>query len=134
MSNPPSPQSDPHASHSHSHQHDPLQPFSSFFECCISEDSGKLSDKIQQLRQNYAEHQITAEVITPNQAIFIEKDMIVGDLLLNFPEIRPVLEDIHPLGLMSPLINQISLEIFLSDINVDPELICQQLSTLINTK
>jgi len=134
MTQTPHPHSDQHPDHAHDHNHQKKTPFLNFFECCLGDEPAPLSKKIQNLRENYADHQITAEVISPNQIIIIEKDMIVGDLLINFPEIKTTLEDLHPLGMLSPLLDRISLEIFLSDLNVDPEQICQHLSTLINTK
>jgi hypothetical protein len=57
--------------------------------------------------------------------------MIIGDVLLNFPQIRPFLEDLHPLGLMSPLLDQITIEMFFSDQEVDIENICQHITNLI---
>lgn len=106
-------------------------PLAAFFQCCLGDEPAPLSPKIQKLREQIPSSEAQEIHLKPGQKIIITKDMIIGDILTNFPETKTIFEDIHPLGLLSPLLDRITIEIFLSDINVDPDLICQSLSQLI---
>jgi hypothetical protein len=124
------------AAGSHSHvqtdQSKSSHPFAAFFGCCLGAEPAPVSPKIQQLREQLPELATEELVITPGQPITITKDMIIGDVLANFPLARSIFEEIHPLGLLSPRLDQISIEMFLSDLNTDADQICASLTSLIN--
>ncbi len=115
--------------HSHDHEQDPL---SAFFGCCLTEDPTPISAKIQQLREQLPETHNTELTVIPGQNITITKDMIIADVMTTFPITRQVFEDLHPLGLLSPSLDKISIELFLSDLQIDPDQICAELTNLIN--
>lgn len=122
------------ASHSHIHamQGKKPHPLAAFFGCCLGAEPAEISPKIQQLREKLPESTTEELNIIPGQTIIITKDMIIGDVIANFPLVLSVFEDIHPLGLLSPRLDQISIEMFLSDLNTDPDEICVGLTSLIN--
>lgn len=115
----------PNMTKSHSHQHSQPSnsrphPLANFFNCCLGDEPTPISDKVQQLRENLDLNQ--TEEIAPEQfqtgKIIITPDLIIGDLINNFPQIKPYLQEIHPLGMMSPSLHLITLEIFFSDLNL----------------
>ncbi len=108
-------------------------PLSHFFGCCLGNDPTPISPNIQELRLRLGEGHLENVTITPGEAFSITPDMIVADLIFNFPDIGKYLENLHPLGMMSPQLEQISLEIFLADLPVEIEQICQDLNKLINS-
>jgi len=123
--------------HKHAHNHLPTtgerpHPLAAFFGCCLGDEPAPISEKIQSLRKKLPESSTEELKITPGQPIQITKDMIIGDVIANFPLARDIFEEIHPLGLMSPRLDQISIEMFLSDLNTDPDQICASLTSLIN--
>jgi len=128
------------AAHSHKHLHtEGIQsrphPLTQFFGCCLGDEPTPLSDKIQSIRSNLHPGTTLSEVtIEAGQDFLLTKDMIVGDILVNFPQTQPYFQELHPLGLLSPALNHISLEIFFSDLPVDLDQICQELTQLVNQK
>lgn len=120
--------------HHHTHQHEGSRPhpLTQFFGCCLGDDPAPISPKIQSIRENLGKDQDLPVIIRPGQYLVITPDMVVADLLINFPQIKPLLEDLHPLGLLSPVLDQISLEIFFADLAVDVKAVCQQLESLVN--
>ena len=128
--------------HNHQHHHSNQNPaatsrphpLAAFFQCCLGNEPAPLSPKIQKLRDKIPSSQTLEIHLKPGQKITITKDMIIGDVLANFPENKNIFEDIHPLGLLSPLLDQTTIEIFLSDLNIDADLICQSLSKIIAQK
>jgi hypothetical protein len=119
--------------------HDPSQkaakkasPFS-FFECCLKDEPAPLSQKIRDLRAALPTANLEEIIIKPGEQFRVSGDMIVADLLFNFPQIRPYLEDLHPLGLLSPQLDRTSLEMFFSDQDQNLSLICEGLDQIINT-
>jgi hypothetical protein len=122
--------------HQHNHNHGDNSrphPLTQFFGCCLGDDPAPLSPKIQSIRENLENGQIEDVIITPGGEITISKDMIVADILANFPQTKSLFHELHPLGLMSPVLDQISLEIFFSDQpELDLENICLQLESIVN--
>lgn len=120
--------------HSHSYQiGSQYHPLSQFLGCCLGNEPTPLSPRIQAIRSSLEPGNIITPVtISPNQPFQIYQDMIVGDILANFPKTKSYFHEIHPLGLLSPALDQISLEIFFSDIPVDIKQICQELTQIIN--
>jgi hypothetical protein len=122
--------------HQHNHNHGDNSrphPLTQFFGCCLGDDPAPLSPKIQSIRENLENGQIEDFIITPGGKITISKDMIVADILANFPQTKSLFHELHPLGLMSPVLDQISLEIFFSDQpELDLENICLQLESIVN--
>lgn len=108
--------------------------FLSFFECCLKEDPAPIPEKLQNLRRKLPESSYTDVEYKLNQEFTVLPDMIVQDLLTTFPKIKEYLEELHPLGLMSPALSHTSLEILFSDIEADIEQICNDLSHIINHK
>jgi len=125
--------SQPHQ-HKHNHVHNSHpHPLTQFFGCCLGNEPTPLSPKIQNIRENLGNGQIEDVIITPGEKITISKDMIVADILANFPQTKAFFHELHPLGLMSPVLDQISLEIFFSDQpDIDLENICRQLESIVN--
>lgn len=125
-----------HGANSHIHQQKDQSrphPLTQFFGCCLGDDPAPLSPKIQNIRENLENGQIEDVIITPGQKITISKEMIVADILVNFPQTKSLFHELHPLGLMSPVLDQISLEIFFSDQpDIDLENICLQLESIVN--
>lgn len=126
-------------SHTHSHSHnqqkgDPAssQDILQFFSCCLGEDPAPISKKIQNLRANLPESTIEEVNYHPGTAFHVSPDMVVADLLTTFSQTRPYLENLNPLGLLSPTLHTTSLEMFLIDFNVDLETVCRDLDSLIN--
>lgn len=128
------------ADSSHHHPHStPLtdkgqrpHPLAAFFGCCLGDDPAPISPKIQKLREQLPQSATEELTIIPGEHLTITKDMIIGDVIANFPLARSIFEEIHPLGLLSPLLDQISIEMFLSDLNTDADQICASLTSLIN--
>lgn len=116
--------------HNH-HKH----PLGHIFNCCLGDEPTPISNNIQNFRHNYDHnHQlITQEAIKDLQSFSIKKDMIVQDLITNFPQIKNYLQDLHPLGLLSPNLNQLSLEMLFHDIPSNIEDICLNLNKIIHT-
>jgi hypothetical protein len=132
-------QTSPSADHSgHQHVHATGQgrphPLTQFFGCCLGNDPTPISPKIQAIRENLGNGQTESTIIQPGHHLTISQDMVVADILANFPQSRPFFQELHPLGLLSPALDKISLEIFFSDLPVDLEQICQQLENLVNQK
>ena len=125
-----------HGANSYVHEQNPQSrphPLTQFFGCCLGDDPAPLSPKIQSIRENLGNGQTEDVIITPGEKITISKDMIVADILANFPQSKTLLHELHPLGLMSPVLDQISLEIFFSDQpELDLENICLQLESIVN--
>lgn len=126
-------------SHQHSgHSHQRPHPLSGFFNCCLGDEPTPISDKVQQLRENLDIHQseeISADQLK-NGEFDVTPDLITGDLINNFPQISDYLEEIHPLGMLSPSLHLITLEIFLADLNFSTDQlkeIYQKLNTLVRT-
>jgi len=124
--------------HGSSHSH-PLpglgerpHPLAAFFGCCLGDEPAPISQKIQKLRELLPESSTEELSIIPGQPITITKDMIIGDVIANFPLAKSIFEEIHPLGLLSPLLGQTTIEMFLSDLNTDADQICASLTSLIN--
>lgn len=121
----------------HHHHHTDRQsrphPLTQFFGCCLGDEPTPISPKIQQLREQLNSSSIE-EVSTDTEFLAITSDMIVGDILAHFPQTRNYLEDLHPLGLLSPQLDSITLEIFFSDQKVNLDEICQKLSDIISVK
>ncbi len=124
----------PNSSKLNQHNHH-KHPLGHFLNCCLGDEPTPISNNIQNLRYNYDHnHQfITQEAIKDIQSFFIKKDMIVQDLIINFPQIKNYLQDLHPLGLLSPNLNQLSLEMFFHDIPANIEDICLNLNKIIHT-
>lgn len=116
----------------HSHRHSSAKEFFQFFSCCLGEDPAPISDKIQNLRAQLPENSMEEVKYTPGTNFQVLPDMVVGDLLTTFSQIRPYLEELHPLGLLSPALNATSLEMFLIDFDLDLQTVCQELESLIN--
>ena len=123
--------------HSHDHGHDDLSktqsrphPLAGFFACLLGDDPAPISEKIQKLREVIPESQTIEQPL--EKSLQITKDMVVLDLISNFPQIKDYLEEIHPLGLLSPRLDQISLELFLSDFNLDLDKLCSDLTKLVH--
>lgn len=129
-------QTDAHSGHSHIH-HDHSKrphPLSHFFGCCLGEDPAPLSKKIQDLRKNLPDHQFEEIKIIQGEPFLISADMIVGDILFNFPQTREIFQEIHPLGLLSPILDQTTIEMFLADLTISVEDTCTELNKKINQK
>jgi hypothetical protein len=123
----------PHHDHEHRNQDLTLRKLTEFFECCLKDGPRPLSDKVQQIRKSIPQSNATTETRhIPGQNFTVSTDMIVADLLFTFPQIKPLLEDLHPLGLMSPALKTTSLEMFFADQPVNLEQICSDLSQIIN--
>lgn len=108
--------------------------FLSLFECCLKEEPTPIPEKLQNLRQKLPESTYTNVKYRSNREFTVLPDMIVQDLLITFPYIKEYLEELHPLGLMSPALSRTSLEMLFSDIEADIKQICEDLSNLINQK
>lgn len=119
-------------SHTHTEKGERPHPLAAFFGCCLGDEPAPISQKIQQLREQLPESVTEELIVIPGQPVIITKDMIIGDVIANFPLARSIFEEIHPLGLLSPRLDQISIEMFLSDLNTDPDQICASLTSLIN--
>ncbi|MGL5831363.1 MAG: hypothetical protein ACRCZE_04415 [Candidatus Altimarinota bacterium] len=113
----------PSHQHSHSQSNSRPHPLANFFNCCLGDEPTPISDKVQQLRENL--DLTKTEEISPEQfqsgEIILSSDIIIGDLINNFPQIKPYLQEIHPLGMMSPSLHLITMEIFFSDLNLSTE-------------
>lgn len=126
-----------HEKHNHKHFHDQESPnnqsrphpLSGFFACLLGDEPAPISEKIQTLRENLTESETIEEPL--GQSLIISKDMVVLDLINSFPKIKDYLQDIHPLGLLSPRLDQTTLELFVSDLNLDIDDICADLTKLI---
>lgn len=105
-----------------------------FFECCLKDGAAPIAPKIMQVRENLSASGLSETHHVPGQTFQVSGDMIVGDLLFTFPQIEPLLQDWHPLGLLSPALNRTSLELFFSDLPVDLKDICLKLNQVINQK
>ncbi len=119
---------------SHCHDQKPQNtgfPFG-FFECCLKDEPAPLPPKIQDLRAALPTSNLEEINIKPGEKFQVSGDMIIADLLLNFPQIKTYLEDLHPLGMLSPQLDRISLEIFFSDQDQDLGVICDRLNKIIN--
>ncbi len=104
-----------------------------FFQCCLGEEAPPISEKIQSLRQKIGgSENITAVQVRPEEKFSVYGDMVVADLLHTFPEIRPYLEELHPLGLLSPTLHSTTLELFLADSETDINTVCLELEAIIN--
>jgi hypothetical protein len=126
-------------SHQHSHSHQRPHPLANFFNCCLGDEPTPISDKVQQLRENLDINH--SEEISPDQLkngdFDITPDLITGDLINNFPQIKDYLKEIHPLAMLSPSLHLITLEIFLSDLNLSEQQLAeiyQKLNSLIRTQ
>jgi hypothetical protein len=121
-----------HQNHQHHHKKDQNgsrpHPLAGFFACLLGDEPAPISAKIQDLRQKLPDSQSIEENI--NEKLIISSDMVVLDLIVNFPKIKNYLEEIHPLGLLSPNLDKISLELFLSEFNLDLDKICHELTQL----
>ncbi|MCC6643380.1 hypothetical protein IT411_01405 [Candidatus Peregrinibacteria bacterium] len=122
-----------HHHHHSTDQHSRPHPLTQFFGCCLGDEPTPLSPKIQKIREQLNDSSVE-EIAANSATLKITSDMIVGDILINFPHTRTYLEDLHPLALLSPQLNSITLEMFFSDQKVDLEKICQDLSDLISVK
>lgn len=100
------------------------------FNCCLGNEPTPLSHKIQQLREQKLHGQIKIVTIKANQKLTVEPNMIVGDLIASYPLIKVELQEIHPLGLLSPTLNQTTLEFFLADLHLNLKEVCQTLTKL----
>ncbi|MCC7432845.1 hypothetical protein IT412_04985 [Candidatus Peregrinibacteria bacterium] len=124
-----------HDHHSHSHDQESQNsqsrphPLAGFFACLLGDEPAPISEKIQTLRENLTTSETIEETL--KQDLIISKDMVVLDLINNFPKIKAYLQEIHPLGLLSPRLDQTTLELFLSDLNLDIDVICADLTKLI---
>jgi hypothetical protein len=133
LSPPPGDQSRHNCHTDHSHQHTPAKNnLLNFFECCLTDDPAPLSPKILQARENLQDQAFEPVEISSENTFQVTSDMIVADLLFNFPLLRGYLENLHPLGLMSPALDRISLELFFSDLDKNIDQICQEMTDLIN--
>lgn len=103
-----------------------------FFGCCLGAEPAPIPEKIQTARTNLSNNSVTEIHHQPGEPFHITPDMIIADLLLTFPIIKNYLEDLHPLGLLSPALETTSLEMFLLDFNLNLDEICRDLDCLIN--
>lgn len=108
------------------------------FSCLLTETPAPIPARLQNLRQKLYESSTTETPLpsatTPPSEVevfTITPDMVVLDLITNFPQIKTYLHDLHPLGLLSPNLDKINLELFLSDFNVDVDEVCAELTELI---
>ncbi len=121
----------PHAKKLHSHQNAYQEhPLNSLFNCCLENKPTPISPRIQKLRKQKLRGKIQIITIKPHQKLIVKPNMIVGDLIAAYPLIKAELEEIHPLGLLSPTLNQTTLEIFLDDLHLNLKKICQTLTKL----
>lgn len=119
----------------HSHQNAPgntAEEMLQFFSCCLGEDPPEISAKIRELRQKIPERNLEQVNYEPGKHFQISKEMIVADLVLTFPALRPHLEELHPLGMLSPMLASTTLEMLLSDLAVDTQQVCLELENIIN--
>ena len=123
------------------HQHrppegKPLSPqsFLKMFECCLKDTPPPLPEKILNMRESLQKPQILETVFRPGEKFLICSDMIVEDLLFTFPYLRAYFEEHHPLGLLSPVLHQTTLEMYFADLPEKIENVCTDLSTLIARK
>ncbi len=127
-----------HQHHQHSHKEDQKgqrpHPLTQFFGCCLGDEPTPISPKIQSLRESLNNTKTEEINLETAQNLEITSDMIIGDILLNFPQTKSYLEDLHPLGLLSPKLSETTLEMFFSDMNHDLETICQKLTQIISVK
>lgn len=128
------------AEHSHKHQHKSQEngprphPLTQFFGCCLGDEPTPISPKIQSLRESLGSKQTEEIDLQKVEHLEVTSDMIIGDIIFNFPQTRPYLEDLHPLGLLSPRLDQTTIEMFFSDLNPNLEDICKKLTTIISVK
>lgn len=109
-------------------------PLAQFFGCCLGDEPTPISPKIQSLRENLNSKNTVEINLKEVEHLEITPDMIIGDIIFNFPQTRSYLEDLHPLGLLSPRLDQTTVEMFFSDLNPDLKEICQKLTALISVK
>jgi hypothetical protein len=109
-----------------------IDAFKGFFECCLTDTPAPIPEKLQALRQKLPERSYSSVKYRKNKDFTIFPDMIVADLLLTFPYLKDQLSELHPLGMMSPALSQISLEMLFSDMEIDIPKVCQDLASLIN--
>ena len=126
--------------HSHKHQHKSQEkgarphPLTQFFGCCLGDEPTPISPKIQSLREGLNSNSTEEIDLQKVENLEITADMIVGDIIFNFPQTRAYLEDLHPLGLLSPRLDQTTIEMFFSDLNPALEEVCQKLTQIISVK
>jgi hypothetical protein len=119
----------------HSHEKDPgatAEEMLQFFSCCLGEKPPEISAKLRQLRQKIPGQNLEQVSYEPGKHFKISKEMIVADLVLTFPALRPHLEELHPLGMLSPMLASTTLEMLLSDLDVNPQQVCRELENIIN--
>ncbi len=104
----------------------------SFFQCCMTDTPAPLPEKLLKLRESLQQPQIAESIYRPGQPFVISEEMIVGDLLFNFPQLHEYFQEKHPLGLLSPVLDRTSLEMYFADLPVKIDDICRDLSDLIN--
>lgn len=102
------------------------------FSCCLKTEPTPLSENFQHLRKQLKSSKIKNIQVTKKKPIKITEDMIVGDIINNFPETKKIFEDANFLGLASSAIFQESISLFLAGTGIDSQLICQELNLLIS--
>lgn len=104
----------------------------SFFSCCLGDEPAPIPEKVQKLRSTLGNVLLEDTKYQPGIYFQVTPDMIVADLIATFTQIKPYLEDLNPLGMMSPMLGTTSLDLFFQNLDIDLETVCHDLEALIN--